>query len=91
MHQVQCGGPTYQVQLGRRDGMVSQASMASILPGPNVDIPTAIDLFSKKGLNSFDMAILIGTPPPTLRCHFLNPMPEKISKKPLLVLITSHL
>lgn len=55
-----CGGPTYQVQLGRRDGMVSQASMASILPGPNVDIPTAIDLFSKKGLNSFDMAILIG-------------------------------
>ncbi|PAN48394.1 hypothetical protein PAHAL_9G379400 [Panicum hallii] len=55
-----CGGPIYQVQLGRRDGMVSQASMASILPGPNVDIPTAIDLFSKKGLNSFDMAILMG-------------------------------
>ncbi|CAN6288733.1 unnamed protein product [Urochloa humidicola] len=55
-----CGGPSYQVQLGRRDGMVSQASMASILPGPNVDIPTAISLFSKKGLNSFDMAILMG-------------------------------
>ncbi|CAN6300083.1 unnamed protein product [Urochloa humidicola] len=55
-----CGGPSYQVQLGRRDGMVSQASMASILPGPNVDIPTAIGLFSKKGLNSFDMAILMG-------------------------------
>ncbi|KAF8689398.1 hypothetical protein HU200_041942 [Digitaria exilis] len=55
-----CGGPSYQVQLGRRDGMVSQAYMASILPGPNVDIPTAIDLFSKKGLNSFDMAILMG-------------------------------
>src|SRR5688572_22595411 len=68
--QVQCGGPRYQVQLGRRDGMVSQASRASILPGPNVDIPTAISLFSKKNLNSFDMAILMGTLPPTLRCHF---------------------
>ncbi|TKV94841.1 hypothetical protein SEVIR_9G322300v4 [Setaria viridis] len=55
-----CGGPRYQVQLGRRDGMVSQASSASILPGPNVDIPTAISLFSKKNLNSFDMAILMG-------------------------------
>ncbi|KAJ1296193.1 hypothetical protein BS78_01G280800 [Paspalum vaginatum] len=55
-----CGGPSYQVQLGRRDGMVSQASMASILPGPDVDIPTAINLFSTKGLNSFDMAILMG-------------------------------
>ncbi|XP_062205759.1 peroxidase 57-like [Phragmites australis] len=54
------GGPNYQVQLGRRDGMVSQAWMAGALPGPNVDIPTAIDMFSKKGFNSFDMAILIG-------------------------------
>ncbi|KAL6906365.1 hypothetical protein ACP4OV_003966 [Aristida adscensionis] len=54
------GGPSYQVQLGRRDGMVSQASMASDLPGPNVDIPTAINMFANKGLNSFDMAILMG-------------------------------
>jgi hypothetical protein len=59
--QVQCGGPSYQVQLGRRDGMVSQASMASILPGPNVDVPTAIDLFARKGLNSFEMVSLMGT------------------------------
>lgn len=58
--QVQCGGPSYQVQLGRRDGMVSQASMASILPGPNVDVPTAIDLFARKGLNSFEMVSLMG-------------------------------
>jgi hypothetical protein len=62
--QVQCGGPSYQVQLGRRDGMVSQASMASILPGPGVDIPTAINLFARKGLNSFEMVSLMGTSPP---------------------------
>ncbi|KAL5224950.1 hypothetical protein ABZP36_011589 [Zizania latifolia] len=55
-----CGGARYEVQLGRRDGTVSQAYMAAQLPGPDVDIPTAIDMFAKKGLNSFDMAILMG-------------------------------
>jgi peroxidase len=55
-----CGGPRYEVQLGRLDGTVSQAWMAADLPGPDVDIPTAIDMFAKKGLNSFDMAILMG-------------------------------
>ncbi|XP_006662615.1 peroxidase 57-like [Oryza brachyantha] len=55
-----CGGPRYEVQLGRLDGRVSQAWMATDLPGPDVDIPTAIDMFAKKGLNSFDMAILMG-------------------------------
>lgn len=55
-----CGGPSYQVQLGRRDGMVSQASMASILPGPNVDISTAIDLFGRKGINALEMVSLMG-------------------------------
>ncbi|GJN20155.1 hypothetical protein PR202_gb07496 [Eleusine coracana subsp. coracana] len=54
------GGPKYQVPLGRRDGTVSQAGMASALPAPNVDIPTAIDMFAKKGFNSFDMAVLMG-------------------------------
>lgn len=62
--QVQCGGPSYQVQLGRRDGMVSQASMASILPGPNVDISTAIDLFGRKGINALEMVSLMGTSQP---------------------------
>jgi peroxidase len=46
--------------------------MASILPGPNVDIPTAISMFSKKGLNSFDMAILMGTPAAYATLPFLN-------------------
>ncbi|TVU31637.1 hypothetical protein EJB05_23332, partial [Eragrostis curvula] len=54
------GGPSYQVQLGRRDGTVSQAWMAGALPSPSVDIPTAINMFAKKGFNSFDMAILMG-------------------------------
>ncbi|KAG8092606.1 hypothetical protein GUJ93_ZPchr0012g21597 [Zizania palustris] len=57
---MHCGGERYEVQLGRRDGTVSQAYMAAQLPGPDVDIPTAIDMFAKKGLNSFDMAILMG-------------------------------
>jgi hypothetical protein len=59
------------VQLGRRDGRVSQAWMAGALPGPNVDIPTAIDMFAKKGLNSFDMTVLMGTLPPTLPYHYV--------------------
>jgi peroxidase len=45
--------------------------MAGVLPAPNVDIPTAIDMFAKKGFNSFDMAILMGTPPSALRYQFL--------------------
>jgi hypothetical protein len=45
--------------------------MAGALPGPNVDIPTAIDMFAKKGLNSFDMTVLMGTLPPTLPYHYV--------------------
>jgi peroxidase len=44
--------------------MVSQASMASILPGPNVDISTAIDLFGRKGINALEMVSLMGTSQP---------------------------
>ena len=70
--QVQCGGPSYQVQLGRRDGMVSQASMASILPGPNVDVPTAIDLFGRKGINALEMVSLMGTSSPPIYATMLH-------------------
>lgn len=61
------------------DGMVSQAWMASQLPAPDVDIPTAIDKFSKKGLNSFDMAILMGTPTlPFVHLH-MHLLPARLS------------
>ncbi|XP_037412171.1 peroxidase 57-like [Triticum urartu] len=55
-----CGGPSYAVTLGRRDGMVSVSWMAGDLPSPHVDIPTAIAMFAKKGFNSFEMATLMG-------------------------------
>uniref|UniRef100_A0ACD5U4M3 Uncharacterized protein n=1 Tax=Avena sativa TaxID=4498 RepID=A0ACD5U4M3_AVESA len=54
------GGPSYGVQLGRRDGMSSMAWMCSDLPPPHVDIPTATAMFAKKGFSSFEMAALMG-------------------------------
>ena len=57
---VQCGGPSYAVQLGRRDGMSSASWKCNDLPSPQVDIPTAAAMFAKKGFNSFEMATLMG-------------------------------
>ncbi|KAM0884066.1 hypothetical protein ACQ4PT_031203 [Festuca glaucescens] len=55
-----CGGPSYAVQLGRRDGMSSASWMCTDLPAPHVDIPTATAMFAKKGFSSFEMAALMG-------------------------------
>jgi hypothetical protein len=56
---MQCGGPSYAVQLGRRDGMSSMSWKCSDLPAPHVDIPTAAAMFANKGFNSFEMAALM--------------------------------
>ncbi|XP_047043613.1 peroxidase 57-like [Lolium rigidum] len=55
-----CGGPSYAVQLGRRDGMSSMSWKCSDLPAPHVDIPTAAAMFANKGFTSFEMAALMG-------------------------------
>ncbi|KAF3336057.1 Peroxidase 60 [Carex littledalei] len=56
---ILAGVPPFQVQLGRRDGMVSLASLVN-LPSPNIPVPTAIQFFQSKGLNPFDMVLLLG-------------------------------
>ena len=58
---VQLGGPSWTVQLGRRDATTASASLAnSDLPGPNSNLNNLITAFSKKGLSTTDMVALAG-------------------------------
>ncbi|XP_050221395.1 peroxidase 60-like [Mercurialis annua] len=53
------GGGRYEVQTGRRDGLVSAGQNASIL-GPGASVTEAIEAFADKGLNATDMVLLLG-------------------------------
>ncbi|KAH8486553.1 hypothetical protein H0E87_025532 [Populus deltoides] len=53
------GGGRYDVQTGRRDGLVSAAKNVS-LPGPAISVPEAIAAFSDKGLTVTEMVLLLG-------------------------------
>ncbi|KAF8378917.1 hypothetical protein HHK36_030266 [Tetracentron sinense] len=55
------GGPRWEVQKGRRDGLVSKASRVSgNLPQVNHTISQLISLFNSKGLTVLDMVALSG-------------------------------
>uniref|UniRef100_A0A7C8ZGJ7 Peroxidase n=1 Tax=Opuntia streptacantha TaxID=393608 RepID=A0A7C8ZGJ7_OPUST len=55
------GGKWYDVETGRRDGLVSLSSEAQAnIPPPTIPVPKAIQLFAKKGLNKYDFAVLLG-------------------------------
>ncbi|XP_008790007.2 peroxidase P7-like [Phoenix dactylifera] len=55
------GGPTWTVQLGRRDARTaSQSAANSNLPGPGSSLSTLISMFAAKGLNAQDMTALSG-------------------------------
>ncbi|EOY02827.1 Peroxidase superfamily protein [Theobroma cacao] len=55
------GGPSFKIQLGRRDGLVSQASrVAGNLPEPNFDLTQLNTLFAKNNLTQTDMIALSG-------------------------------
>ncbi|CAN0924699.1 Peroxidase 73 [Linum grandiflorum] len=55
------GGPTFPVELGRRDGMISSASLvAGNLPDPNMTLPELNTIFAKHNLTQFDMIALSG-------------------------------
>ncbi|GLT39892.1 hypothetical protein SLA2020_140590 [Shorea laevis] len=56
---VNGGGGRYNVQTGRRDGLVSLAQNVSLL-GPLASVSESIKLFAKKGLSATDMVILLG-------------------------------
>ncbi|CAM8879265.1 unnamed protein product [Rhodiola kirilowii] len=52
-------GTRYEVQTGRRDGLVSRASNVN-LPGPSISVSQLASIFANKGLNVSDMVILLG-------------------------------
>ncbi|KAK9071030.1 hypothetical protein SSX86_009598 [Deinandra increscens subsp. villosa] len=57
---VLTGGRSWQVPLGRRDGLVSQASDTTNLPAFNDPISVQIQKFNDKGLNIQDLVTLVG-------------------------------
>lgn len=61
---VQAGGPFYQVELGRFDGLVSRASdVNGRLPQPNFNLNQLNSLFASHGLTQTDMIALSGNFP----------------------------
>ncbi|KAJ6763235.1 PEROXIDASE 25-RELATED [Salix purpurea] len=56
---VLSGGPNYTVPTGRRDGLLSRADDVN-LPGPQVDVSQAFQIFRAKGLTLEEMVILLG-------------------------------
>lgn len=56
---TQNGGGTYNVQTGRRDGLVSLALNVD-LPPPFISVSDSIAAFAAKGLNVMDMVYLFG-------------------------------
>ncbi|KAG1365640.1 hypothetical protein COCNU_12G006400 [Cocos nucifera] len=58
---VALGGPSWNVQLGRRDATTASFSDAnSDIPSPTSDLSALISAFSKKGLSTTDMVALSG-------------------------------
>lgn len=58
---VLLGGPTWKVQLGRRDARTaSQSNADSDLPPPFASLSTLISMFAAKGLNAQEMTVLSG-------------------------------
>ncbi|XP_047063397.1 peroxidase 2-like [Lolium rigidum] len=58
---VALGGPTWDVELGRRDGSTSSQDAANTdLPAPTSDLGALIKAFSDKGLTAKDMVTLSG-------------------------------
>ncbi|KAK8653228.1 hypothetical protein V6N13_127238 [Hibiscus sabdariffa] len=58
---VLAGGPSWEVELGRRDGLISQASrVAGNLPEPDFNLVQLNTLFARHNLNQFDMIALSG-------------------------------
>ncbi|KAJ4765820.1 Peroxidase [Rhynchospora pubera] len=54
------GGPSWSVELGRRDGLVSSASDVSNLPAPTDSVDVQRQKFSDKGLSDNDLVTLVG-------------------------------
>ncbi|KAJ8428121.1 hypothetical protein Cgig2_000893 [Carnegiea gigantea] len=55
------GGDWFDVETGRRDGLVSlQSEALANIPPPTIPVPKAIEIFAERGLNKNDMVYLLG-------------------------------
>ncbi|XP_074557533.1 peroxidase 51-like [Curcuma longa] len=58
---VLSGGPSFTVELGRRDGLISRSALvAGHLPGPDFDLDRLVSLFRLNNLTARDMIALSG-------------------------------
>lgn len=58
---VALGGPSWKVQLGRRDSMTASRTTANNdIPAPNMDLPALINNFKRQGLKVKDLVALSG-------------------------------
>lgn len=58
---VLAGGPSFNVELGRRDGLISKASgVAGNLPEPEFNLVQLNTMFARHNLSQFDMIALSG-------------------------------
>ncbi|KAE8715861.1 Peroxidase 73 [Hibiscus syriacus] len=58
---VLAGGPSWEVELGRPDGLISQASrVAGNLPEPDFNLVQLNTMFARNGLTQLDMIALSG-------------------------------
>lgn len=58
---VALGGPSWKVQLGRRDSTTASRTTANNdIPAPNMDLPALINNFKKQGLKVKDLVALSG-------------------------------
>ncbi|KAH9303639.1 hypothetical protein KI387_008043, partial [Taxus chinensis] len=76
------GGPGYNVELGRRDGTISQAvRVDGNLPKASFNLNQLVSLFNKKGLTQTDMVALSGAH--TLGFSHCNQFSSRIYNSPI--------
>lgn len=66
---AQSGGPFYEVPTGRRDGRVSNRSLAEGMPEVNDSIEQLRSKFKQKGLSDKDLVLLSGNKTICFRRH----------------------
>ena len=59
---VSAGGPYWMVPYGRKDGLVSLAKEAQLVPMGHEEITSLVEFYQSKGLSVLDLAILSGEP-----------------------------
>lgn len=57
---VKLGGPYWPVPYGRKDGLVSIAKEAEMVPMGHENITSLVEFFQSKGLNVLDLVVLSG-------------------------------